>query len=47
MRITKKQWAALGGFANSYLYRKQGRTGAWRYYASDIEQARRVASRLR
>lgn len=31
-RITKKEWYRLGGFANSNLFRKQSRGGAWRYY---------------
>ena len=31
-RITKKEWYDRGGFANSYLFRKQSRGGAWRYY---------------
>lgn len=29
-RITKKEWYALGGFANRDLFRKQSRGGAWR-----------------
>lgn len=32
--ITKKEFYALGGFANSELFRKQSRGGAWRYYKS-------------
>ena len=31
-RITKKEFHDLGGFANSNLFRKQSRGGAWRYY---------------
>lgn len=31
-RITKAEWYSLGGFANSKLFRKQSRGGAWRYY---------------
>lgn len=31
-RITKAEWYKLGGFANSKLFRKQSRGGAWRYY---------------
>lgn len=31
-RITKREWYALGGLANSKLFRKQSRGGAWRYY---------------
>lgn len=31
-RITKREWYELGGFANSSLFRKQSRGGAWRYY---------------
>lgn len=31
-RITKRQWYELGGFANSRLFRKQSRSGAWAYY---------------
>lgn len=33
-RITKKEWYARGGFANSALFRKQSRGGAWRYYVA-------------
>lgn len=32
MRITKREWYALGGFANASLYRKQAKRGAWQYY---------------
>jgi hypothetical protein len=46
MRISKREWHALGGPANSYLYRKQGRGGPWRYYASDIARAREAAKRM-
>lgn len=31
-RITKREFYDLGGFANSKLFRKQSRDGAWRYY---------------
>lgn len=31
-RITKKEFYDLGGFANSGLFRKQSRGGAWCYY---------------
>lgn len=31
-RITKAEFYALGGFANSQLFRLQSRGGAWRYY---------------
>lgn len=31
-RITNAEWYELGGFANSKLFRKQSRGGAWRYY---------------
>lgn len=31
-RITKVEFYALGGFANSDLFRLQSRGGAWRYY---------------
>lgn len=31
-RITKKEFYELGDFANSDLFRKQSRGGAWRYY---------------
>lgn len=31
-RITKVEWYNLGGFANSDLFRRQSRGGAWRYY---------------
>lgn len=33
-RITKVEFYELGGFANSALFRKQSRGGAWRYYRS-------------
>lgn len=33
-RITKAEWYNRGGFANSTLFRKQSRGGAWRYYVS-------------
>jgi hypothetical protein len=31
-RTTKREWYNRGGFANSKLFRKQSRGGAWRYY---------------
>ena len=31
-RITKTEWYALGGFANSRLFRKADSRGRWRYY---------------
>lgn len=31
-RITRRQWYALGGFANPSLYRRQ-RGGTWQYWA--------------
>lgn len=34
MRITKREWYALGGLANSRCYRKQSKNGAWRYYVT-------------
>ena len=46
MRITSKEWHAMGGQRNSYLYRKQGRGGPWRYYASDLAQAKEAAGRI-
>lgn len=46
MRITKAEWSRLGGLQNSYLYRKQGRAGPWRYYAADIEAAKQAAGRI-
>jgi hypothetical protein len=36
-RITKAEFYARGGFANSALFRQQSRGGAWRYYV-DIER---------
>lgn len=36
-RITKREFYDRGGFANSALFRKQSRGGAWRYYV-DIER---------
>lgn len=41
-RITKKEWYALGGFANGDLFRKQSRGGAWRYYRA-LDNGRRPA----
>ena len=32
MRISKREWYALGGFANSRLWRRQRKNGAWVYY---------------
>ena len=32
VRITKREWAALGGLRNSDLYRVQAPGGGWRYY---------------
>lgn len=31
-RITKAQWYDLGGFANSDLFRRQKKGGAWQYF---------------
>ena len=31
-RITKREWYALGGLANSKLFRKADKRGHWRYY---------------
>jgi hypothetical protein len=30
MRISKSRWYKMGGFRNSYLYRRQ-RNGVWQY----------------
>ena len=35
MRITKKEWVALGGLRNSDLYRVQ-RNGRWCYYSGAV-----------
>lgn len=32
MRITKREWYALGGFTNSALFRKADKYGHWYYY---------------
>lgn len=32
MRITKREWYALGGFANSDLYRRADRLGRWMHF---------------
>lgn len=32
MRITKREWQALGGLSNSNLYRRQAKCGRWYYY---------------
>lgn len=32
MKISKREWYRLGGFANSRLYRKANKLGAWSYY---------------
>lgn len=44
MRITKALWAELGGLRNPHLYRKQGRRGPWRYYATGPEAFRYAPS---
>lgn len=31
-RISKKEWYARGGLANSALWRRQVKSGAWQYY---------------
>lgn len=31
-RITKRQWYDKGGFANSKLWRRQAKSGAWQYF---------------
>lgn len=31
LRITKREWQALGGLANPRLYRRM-RSGSWRYF---------------
>ena len=31
-RITKREWYAKGGFANSKLWRRQANNGAWQYF---------------
>jgi len=31
-RVSKSEWYAAGGFANSRCYRKADSRGAWRYY---------------
>lgn len=31
-RVTKREWYALGGLANSKLWRRADRKGIWRYY---------------
>jgi len=31
-QVTKTEWYAAGGFANSRCYRKARTDGAWRYY---------------
>lgn len=32
MRVTKAEWYAARGFANSKCYRKADKRGVWRYY---------------
>lgn len=32
IRISKKEWYARGGLANSALWRRQEKRGAWQYY---------------
>lgn len=32
MRISKKTFYALGGFRNSYLFRKADARGVWQYF---------------
>lgn len=31
-RISKREWYDLGGFANSSLFRRQKKGGAWQYF---------------
>lgn len=33
-RLSKAEWYELGGFANSALFRKQSKGGAWHYFRS-------------
>ncbi len=32
MRITKKKWYQLGGFANTDLYRRADKRGRWMHF---------------
>jgi hypothetical protein len=32
MRITKREWYALGSFGNTRLFRKADKHGTWKYY---------------
>lgn len=43
VRLTKREWYALGGLAEPGLFRKQSKGGAWRYYRS-LEYGERRAS---
>ena len=35
MRITKKQFYAMGGFANSQLYRRADKRGRWMHFMQE------------
>lgn len=32
LKISKREWYDLGGFANSRLFRKADKRGVWSYY---------------
>ena len=46
MRISKAKWHKMGGFRNSYLYRKQATDCEWTYHTSDNEMAKKTAGRI-
>jgi hypothetical protein len=32
VRITKREWYDLGAWANTKLWRRQGKSGSWQYF---------------
>ncbi len=47
MRITKREYDRLGGMRNSYVYRKQSKSGRWYYYCEDFYRAQAMAGNLK
>jgi hypothetical protein len=45
-KITKRKWEQMGGFRNSYLFRRDTPDG-WTYHVSDLEFARLAAGRMK
>lgn len=40
LRVTKREWYDMGGFANPALFRKADSRGYWRYFV-DTDKIRR------